>query len=322
MSRLDTVQVEQLEEIGVYLKTVRERQGQSLDAIATKTFIPLRLLKAIETGNAQPLPEPVFVQGFIRRYAEALGLDGMRLSQRFSVEATSAKPSGAEPLTVPVEPVPVSTVTPEAPHPAPSLSSPSASSSLPPTTEQFMDPIADPPVAHRPNWVPAYVVGGLIVLIGLGYGIAGQFRAPSEAPAFPEASSEPAAPRQPSPQPAPEAPAIATSPVASPSPTASVPSPQPTPNAQAGPVAIAVSFQGTSWVEVTIDGEVAFEGTLDAGTQRTWSGQEQVTIVAGNAGAVLVSYNQGQATPMGELGEVQERSFPPVSTAQTAQTEP
>jgi len=332
MSRLDTAQVEQLEEIGIYLKAIREKQGKSLEEIATKTFIPLRLLKAIEVGNAQPLPEAVFIQGFIRRYAEALGLNGMDLSQRFAVATMPVPPSFAEPPTAPVDPAlalrpptspsiaPTAPVAPSAVTPSPVTPSPVTLPATPPTGSplprgQVLEPTIES--AQRPNWIPAYVVGGLVVLIGLGYAIAGQFRSPTEAPAFPEASTEPDLPRQPPPGTS-ETPAIATAPITSPSPVVS-PSPQLAP--AAGPVAVNVNFQGTSWIEVTIDGQVAFEGTLEAGTQRTWSGQEQVTIVAGNAGAVLVSYNQGQATPMGGAGEVQERSFPPVSTAQTPQNE-
>lgn len=325
MSRLDTVQIEQLEEIGVYLRTIREQQGKSLDEIATKTFIPLRLLKAIETGNAQPLPEAVFVQGFIRRYAEALGLNGIDLSQRFSVAATPATFPIAEPPTVPVDPSLALRPTPAAPSVAPQPSAPAPTPPVAPPQRPMSEPLPTTPPdnsVHRPNWVPAYIVGGVVVLIGLGYALAGQLRSPAEAPAFPEASTEPVLPRQ-SPLVAPTAPPIATSPVEGPPAMASpVPDGASAPPAATGPVAVTANFQGTSWVEVTIDGEVVFEGTLEAGTQRIWSGKEQVTIVAGNAGAVLVSYNQGQAIPMGGPGEVQERSFPPVATAQTAQTEP
>ncbi|WP_448562256.1 RodZ domain-containing protein [Trichothermofontia sp.] len=316
MNRLDAAQVEQLEEIGVYLQAIREKQGKSLDEIATKTFIPLRLLKAIETGNAHPLPEPVFVQGFIRRYAEALGLDGKDLCQRFSVEAAPVAPPS--PATADVALADSS--------PAQTPSTPSGEPIAPPAAGPWMD--STPSASdHRPNWVPAYVVGGVIVLIGLGYTIAGQWRPPAKAPALPEALTEPAVPPQ-SPLAAPEtptfvSPTVAARPtVASAAPDVSSPSPQPSPVANGEPVVVKLNFQGTSWVEVTVDGEVVFEGTLDAGTQRTWSGKKQVTIVAGNAGAVFVSYNQGQAVPMGELGEVRERSFPLASTTQTVEAAP
>lgn len=318
MSRLDAVQVEQLEEIGTYLQAIRERQGKSLDEIATKTFIPLRLLKAIEAGNAHPLPEPVFVQGFIRRYAEALGLDGRDLSQRFSVEATVAPQAGEDVPTLPI-------VDPASLGPTPPTE-PSVPKEPPPAGQLVESVLPSSP--HRPNWVPAYVVGGLIVLIGLGYVGMGRLRPPTEVPKSPEALTASEVPRQ-LPQSAPEPPAVAVSPTANTTPAnpsvsatpglpgASAPA-QPSPAAKnTGPVVVNVSFQGTSWVEVAIDGEVVFEGTLEAGTQRTWSGKEQVTIVAGNAGAVLVSYNQGKAVPMGELGEVQERSFPPAPPAPT-----
>ncbi|MGG6293507.1 helix-turn-helix domain-containing protein [Leptolyngbya sp. AN02str] len=85
ISQLEQLQVEQLQQIGAYLFQVREDMGLSLEQIATKTMISGRLLNAIETGNLKQLPEPVYIRGFIKRYAEALGLSGEEISQAFPV---------------------------------------------------------------------------------------------------------------------------------------------------------------------------------------------------------------------------------------------
>ena len=85
MANLAPTQVEQLQRIGADLRQVRQEQGLSLDILANQIFIRPSLLQALETGRADQLPEPVFIQGFIRRYAESLGLDGRAISQEFTV---------------------------------------------------------------------------------------------------------------------------------------------------------------------------------------------------------------------------------------------
>jgi cytoskeletal protein RodZ len=88
-------QVERLGQIGDYLRQVREESFLSLEEMAVRTLIQPRLLRAIEAGTLQQLPEPVYIQGFIRRYAEALGLDGAQLAEAFPVAAVTKKPEAA-----------------------------------------------------------------------------------------------------------------------------------------------------------------------------------------------------------------------------------
>ena len=89
MNHLTTAQEEQLRNIGTYLRNCREEQEKSIEEIALKTFISLRSLRALEAGRCEELPEPVFVQGFIRRYAETLNLDSTTLIQSFATEVVS-----------------------------------------------------------------------------------------------------------------------------------------------------------------------------------------------------------------------------------------
>ncbi len=83
MSKLTASQQEQLVNLGLYLQQVRQEQGRTLEDIAAQIFIRPVLLQALEEGNAKALPEAVFVRGFLRRYGDALGLDGMALSRQF-----------------------------------------------------------------------------------------------------------------------------------------------------------------------------------------------------------------------------------------------
>jgi cytoskeleton protein RodZ len=83
--------VEQLKHISEQLKQTREQKGIALEDIAAQTFIPLRLLKAMDEGRFERLPEPVFVQGFVRRYGDAIGLDGTALAKEFIVDPPDLK---------------------------------------------------------------------------------------------------------------------------------------------------------------------------------------------------------------------------------------
>lgn len=85
-SLLQQEQVERLMQIGAYLRHIREEHQLTLEDMAARTLIQVRSLRAIEEGKLHQLPEPVYVQGFIRRYAEALGLDGPEFAEAFPAE--------------------------------------------------------------------------------------------------------------------------------------------------------------------------------------------------------------------------------------------
>ncbi len=75
-----------LAEIGDQLRQYREQQSISLDKVAVVTMIRRNLLQAIEEGQLDQLPEPVYTQGLIKRYAEAMGLDGTQFAGFFPIE--------------------------------------------------------------------------------------------------------------------------------------------------------------------------------------------------------------------------------------------
>lgn len=75
-----------LAEIGSQLRQYREQQSISLDKVAVVTMIRRNLLQAIEDGQLDQLPEPVYTQGLIKRYAEAMGLDGTQFADFFPIE--------------------------------------------------------------------------------------------------------------------------------------------------------------------------------------------------------------------------------------------
>lgn len=63
------------ETLGSFLKRHRQKQGKDLEEIAEKTRIHASTLRAIEEDNPKALPAEVFARGFVKNYAQYLGLD-------------------------------------------------------------------------------------------------------------------------------------------------------------------------------------------------------------------------------------------------------
>ena len=86
-----------LDELGKALQNQRERLGMTLEDVENQTKIRKRYLEALEMGNWSVLPGEVYARGFVRSYAEYLGLDGGRLLAEYVDKAVSLEPS-ADPL--------------------------------------------------------------------------------------------------------------------------------------------------------------------------------------------------------------------------------
>jgi cytoskeletal protein RodZ len=82
---LDKQRAEKLAEMGAQLWTNRLEKGLSLEEMVVSTRIPRRLLQAIEEANLDDLPEPIYIQGLIRQYADALGFNGAEFSSSFPI---------------------------------------------------------------------------------------------------------------------------------------------------------------------------------------------------------------------------------------------
>ena len=101
--KIDTYvqKLDKLREIGSLLHKNRREQGISLEIIAEKTKIQLRLLKAIEEANLDILPESIYIQALIKQFANFLGLDGREVASSFPVESNLTVAKGFYWLTLP-----------------------------------------------------------------------------------------------------------------------------------------------------------------------------------------------------------------------------
>ena len=77
-------------DIGSSLRDARTRQGLDFAELEERTKIRPKYLRALEDERFDVLPAPTYVRGFLRAYAQALGLDGQpfvdEYTSRFDVD--------------------------------------------------------------------------------------------------------------------------------------------------------------------------------------------------------------------------------------------
>ncbi|OLP18642.1 hypothetical protein BST81_09655 [Leptolyngbya sp. 'hensonii'] len=280
----EQVRAAKLADLGAYLRQMREAQSLTLEQISIQTKISQRLLRAIEQGSLDHLPEPVYIQGFIKRYAETLGLDGTLFANQFPIGSVL---QSAAPRSLPSwRSLPAAQLQPMhlyllyiflvigAVNGLSSMIDRDSTQAISPTEiqEEFTLP-SDLRTAQAPDSKQS--ASPLKAVFPMG-----QLEAESRIPASPKA--------QPDPQ-------------------ITLPA---DPTVMGKPVRVSVTLTGQSWVRVTTDNKVEFEGVLPEGTQRIWAATKQVTIRAGNAGGVLVAFNNALPKPLGSPGSVEEVTFP------------
>jgi len=62
-------------------------------------------------------------------------------------------------------------------------------------------------------------------------------------------------------------------------------------------------------MHVISDGQVIYEGIVDAGQTKSWKGKDRITVTAGNAGAVDIVYNGREMGRLGKEGDVVEKRY-------------
>ncbi|TSA13873.1 MAG: helix-turn-helix domain-containing protein [Deltaproteobacteria bacterium] len=90
-----------MESIGDYLKRERELRNITLEEVANGTKINIGILRTIEEGQTERFPAEVFVRGFIRCYAQYIGLDTNDVLLRYHPQTTS--PEHQEEISPPPE---------------------------------------------------------------------------------------------------------------------------------------------------------------------------------------------------------------------------
>jgi cytoskeleton protein RodZ len=89
-----------MSDFGITFKKAREAMGLTLDQVATETRIGTRFLEAIEKEEFHVLPGGIFSRGFVRSYAESVGLDTEKAVADFERLSNYRDPSAMDDLRV------------------------------------------------------------------------------------------------------------------------------------------------------------------------------------------------------------------------------
>ena len=258
--------------IGPVLERARKDRGLSLEEAERATKIRKRYLIGLENDDYTVLPDAVYARGFLKTYANFLGLDGDGLSQELR---TRKKPRRERRL---------------------SYAAPTSDSDRP-----IISPGGVPGAEKRQlvskSAVVTFVIAALVIaaLVGALYFVGLNVR-PSAAEDAPQ-TGRIAAPVEPAEGEAGEGPGGSD--------TGDNPGDGPS-----GALTVGVEVEGgPAWIRVTSDSETVFEEVAPAGFSRTFEASRVVGIRAGDAGAVHVEVNGQDVGPLGDPGQVLERDY-------------
>lgn len=88
-----------MNQLGPIFKEKREKEGKSIDDAVKETKIAKKYLIAIESENFDIFPGETYLIGFIRNYAQFLGLDPDEMVQRYKSYKIQEQPTPIEQLT-------------------------------------------------------------------------------------------------------------------------------------------------------------------------------------------------------------------------------
>lgn len=323
MSSVLSTHEKSLEALGNLLKTKREISGLTRRDVVVKTKIPLDQLESIEDGRLSSLP-PVFAKGFLRAYANELGLDAEAILEDYRQMTGGYKnePASSEPLAQKY------------------VESSVGSGGWKPGPRFLVFLILVAAAVAASFWLWPGLRASAVSVMPFLANLPG-FAAPAE-PAGGPADSEPTTgpfaldlPGGYDDDPFPAETAAADNqestnyPVSDPSvvhtisgslssPPESAPAVAPSPSGQdtiplppamPGGLLVLTSQKDRVWLQVIIDGSQPQFYILNSGQKLTCQADDHIIVTAGQAGSVMVNWNGEDLGPLGETPVV-ERRFP------------
>ena len=77
--------------VGEILKNTREAKGITIEQVAEATSIRVLYLEAIEKEQFKLIPGEVYLKGFIRNYANYIGLNGPAMVEKYKEQVEADK---------------------------------------------------------------------------------------------------------------------------------------------------------------------------------------------------------------------------------------
>lgn len=277
----------ELEKEGRTLKEQREQLGFSLEDVEQQVHIKPRYLKALEEGRMDGLPSPVQGRGMLKNYAEFLGLDPepflLEFAEQLQARLREKYPDRAQSGT--------------------------------PSTIELTSPTFFQQVFSRHLLISSLIVIFLLVIVVVGSvqvfrrsGAAGELTATIPGVGdvlLPSDTPTPTLTITPTPQ---EAVTIAVEATQPEEEEEEVVENTPLPAAE-GTIQIQLVISQRSFVQVTVDGEVVFNGRMVPGSAYEFGGDQSIEILTGNAAGVRVIFNERDLGVLGLFGEVANLVF-------------
>lgn len=266
-------------QIGPLLEKKRRELGLSLKDVEHATKIRARYLDGLEREDYSVLPDAVYVQGFLKTYANFLGLDGERLSSELKDQRGT--PRRDQQLGGEESPV----------------------------TSDFDQPLITPgdlSVTERRRVSGATLLSLAIAVLVLAVVAGGLYLIGARSAEGPTDTSELEVQKEapPEPESASSLEQTATEPTSQASTT---PTSTPT-SADTVRVTVRVSG-GSSGLDIYTDGTLAYSQVAQSGFSQTFEARNAVTVSAANAGVISVSVDGGNPEPLGNSRQGATRTF-------------
>jgi cytoskeleton protein RodZ len=283
--------------IGPVLADARKERGLTLDDVEQATKIRKRYLAGLENENYSVLPDAVYTQGFLKTYANYLGLDGEELSRQLK---NRRKPRRERSINY-----------------------------SPPKQSDFSQPLISPgglDGTRRRNVSGATVLTVVVAILALAAVIGALYyvgRGVQTSDENPQASPQSAGNA--------DSNSGQNDPQAEASKTASRPDSdaanegesRATDGQSGGDEAVAGESEAPpdtlrvvvtvevrpSWLSIQTDGVLAYEDIGQPGFSQTFEAKRRLSITTGDAGAVTVEVNGQDVGVLGGPGEVLTRDF-------------
>lgn len=270
--------------LGDKLRKAREEKGLSLHDIEDGTSIRTQYIDAIERGDYSALPGAVYAKGFIRNYANFLKLDAAECLRQYNSE-TSNEPIPDEP------PVAAASTVKKKTSPAPRDRGNKSFSS----EQSYKSRVNDSPQRQNLALIGLTLV---VILIGGWFAFGSSFSTPDSVKKETAHNTKPAVAAQ-------------TTQNHNTAYDQSMDSDHRTAlhESNGDEVSVDAHVKGRSWMQVTVDDEIVFEGIAEDGETMSWNGKKSVVVYAGNAGAVSITQNGKLLGSMGGVGEVVEKTY-------------
>lgn len=308
--------------VGELLREERRRRSLDRGDISAKTKLRKHFIEDIEKEAWDKLPPPVFVRGFIRSYAQALGIDEAKVLDLYNRE---------HPVT-PTDPSPlIGSEEAESGRgkrillilllgllgalllylwqggPAPEW--PSVSREERPSETVQVSP--EDEAAETGNAEPASLPLDALAPIEPQMDAGEEAKPPAlEEPVLTETEEPPPAPedRIVEATPEPEDRIVEATPEPLPVPAGS--QSEEVPSTDGPPYLLKAEVKQRTWVKISVDGREPKEFLFQPGSRPEWKAEESFDIVIGNAGGIVLEFNGEIIDDLGAAGQVIRLKLP------------